>query len=183
MSKENLIWQDENLDVEDWREDLLEDQPDLEEGYAMEQAMYERNREYLDDERRNLSNIIIPEGILCIAQLGLWNGTPTGYKHIETGRVSDCLYGGRSTDTAAWYVDSKGEFCSRQHHHDGTNYIRYRGIKPGVSEAQIGRLEELIYNGEDYEPTLRRLTYRLGDLIGDVYGWSFPHRPAAAAKA
>lgn len=180
MSKEYTIWQDEELDVNDWREFLSEEQPDLEEGYAMERAMYERNNDQLDDERRNLGKIIIPDGILCIAQLGLWNGTPTGYKHIETGKVSDCLYGERSTDTAAWYVDSKGEFRSRQHHHDGTNHIRYRGIKPGVSEAQIERLENLIYNGEDFESTLRRLTYRMGDLIGDVYGWSFPHRPVAA---
>lgn len=29
---------------------------------------------------------------------------------------------------------------------------------------------------------MRRITYRLGDLIGDVYGWSFPHRPKISIK-
>lgn len=174
------IWQDEHLDLDDWREHLQEYYPELTTEDELEAQMCHINADYLDDERMNLGKIIIPNGILCVAQLGLWNGPHIGYKHIESGKVSDCLYGGRSTDTAVWYVDSKGEFRSRQHHHDGTNYIRYRGIKPGVTETQIKRLEDLIIMGKNYEPTLRRLTYRLGDLIGDVYGWAFPHRPTVS---
>ena len=179
-TNEHIIWQDEHLDLDDWREDLLEDDPDLDED-ELTSRMHEINSEYLDDERANLGSLVVPNGILCVATLGLWNGTPTGYQHIKSGKISDCLYASaRSIDTAAWYVDERGEFRSRQHHHDGTNTLRYRGIKPGVSEEQMEELADRIYNGKAFEGLLHRLTFRLGDMIGDVYGWVFRNRPAAS---
>lgn len=43
--------------------------------------MYERNSEYLDDERMNL-DIQLDKPILVIVDLGLWNGRYSGYKEI-----------------------------------------------------------------------------------------------------
>jgi hypothetical protein len=43
-----------------------------------------------------------------------------------------------------------------------------------VSEAQKDRLKEKIYHGTATRADIVRVTKRLGDEIGKVYGWSFP---------
>lgn len=66
MTAENhVIWSNYNLDLDDWRDDLLEEYPDKSEDelYAL---MYEHNDLQLDDERVNL-NIQMPGSILMIA--------------------------------------------------------------------------------------------------------------------
>ena len=130
----------------------------------------------------------MPNGICCMGDLGLWFGRRSGYPNSRLDNVSDCL---RSFCTGMSdiliYVDERGELRSRETHHDGTNFYWFRAYKPGVSEAQKQRLKDLIYScqgqTERAEAYMRRITYRLGDLIGDVYGWRFPHRPKATRKA
>ena len=50
--------------------------------------MYERNGEYLDDERMNL-DIQLDKPILVIVDLGLWNGRYSGYKEIKSGNIKE----------------------------------------------------------------------------------------------
>lgn len=59
-----LIWSNYSLDYEDWREDLEAEYPELSE-QEREEKMYERNSEYLDDERMNL-DIQLDKPILVI---------------------------------------------------------------------------------------------------------------------
>lgn len=61
-------------------------------------------------------------------------------------------------------------------HHDGTNHYLYRAYKPGVTEAQIDRLKAKIYDGIATRADITRITRRLGDDIGKVYGWDFPQK-------
>ncbi len=177
---EHIIWAD-NPDFEDWREDLQEQYPECSE-IELRNIMYETNSEYLEDERSTLSRIPIPNGIACVGSLGLWHGRVTGIpKGGALRSISDCLrsfVNGMSYCT--FYVDEKGELRTEESHHDGTNYYWFRAYKPDTSEAQKERLNELIYNNQEYDAYLRRITYRLGDLIGDIYGWTFPHRPKAS---
>lgn len=84
-----LIWSNYSLDYEDWREDLEAEYPELSE-QEREEKMYERNGEYLDDERMNL-DIQLDKPILVIVDLGLWNGRYSGYKEIKSGNIKDCL--------------------------------------------------------------------------------------------
>ena len=74
--QDHPIWSDHDLDYEDWRADLEDEFPDLteEERYTM---MYERNADYLEDERVNL-NIQLGQPILVIGDLGLWYGRRSG---------------------------------------------------------------------------------------------------------
>lgn len=67
-----LIWSNYSLDYEDWREDLEAEYPELSE-QEREEKMYERNSEYLDDERMNLDIRWISR-FWVIVDLGLWNG-------------------------------------------------------------------------------------------------------------
>lgn len=145
--RKHIIWSDENLDPEDWKESFKEyiemnnldiDPNDEEKLYKY---MVETNDEYLSDERINL-NI--------------------------------CLYTDRDTDYATWYLDNRGDFCCDQIHHDGTNHLCYRAYKPNVSETQKENLKEKLYRGTATRADITRITQCLGDEIAKVYGWDIP---------
>lgn len=90
MDDRHVVWSNENLNLEDWRESLEELYP----GYSddeLYEIMCDSNAENLFDERVNL-NIQLSQPILVVADLGLWNGRRMGYKEIESGNIRDCLY-------------------------------------------------------------------------------------------
>ena len=90
--KRHVIWSDIHLNLDDWREDIIEDYPEYKDSEErLTELMYERNAEYLDDERINL-DYIFSKPIIVIADLGLWYGRRSGYRIIESGNLSDCLY-------------------------------------------------------------------------------------------
>lgn len=167
---DHLIWSN-NLDYENWRDELEEEYPELTE-YERIAIMYDVNNDYLNDERRNL-DIQLSQPILIIADLGLWNGRRMGYKDIPSGNIRDCLYS--DTDTATWYVDHLGDLRCDAIHHDGTNHYLYRVFKDGIRESQIDLLKEKIYRGIATRADITRVTRRLGDDIAKVYGFSIPH--------
>lgn len=180
MSEEkHIIWSNYNLDLDDWRDDLQAEYPDKTENELYE-IMCETNDQYLEDERVNL-DIQLPESILLIADLGRWNGRFPGYGEIRSGNIKDCLQ--TSMDYATFYVDKIGDLRCDAVHHDGTNHYLYRVYKRGVSESQIDRLKEKIIDGTVTRRDITRLTKRLGDHIGKVYGWSFPHHEAERGEA
>jgi len=170
--RRHIIWSNRDIDYEDWREYMEEEFPDLteEERYY---KMLEINDGYLDDERANL-DIQLSQPILLIADLGLWNGRHSGYKEIESGNIRDCLY--PHHDYATFYVDTLGDLRCDDVHHDGTNHYLYRVFKEGTSDEQRDRLKDKIYFGTATRSDITRVTRRLGDEIGRVYGWNFPTR-------
>lgn len=178
MDKKHIVWSDIGLDLEDWREDLKTEYPDASDD-ELTAKMYEINGYYLEDERVNL-NIQLPQSIIVVADLGLWNGRFQGYKMIESGNIKDCLYS--DCDMNEWYVDKKGDLRCTAIHHDGTNHYLYRVFKENVSDSQIARLQEKIYNGTATRQDITRVTKRLGDDIGAVYGWQFPKREHKEAE-
>lgn len=167
---DHLIWTNRDLDYEDWREDLEAEYPELSEDERY-YKMLEINGDYLDDERVNL-NIQLSQPILVIADLGLWTGRHSGYKEIESGNIRDCLYS--QYDYTTWYVDKDGDLRCDDVHHDGTNHYLYRVYKDSASEEDREDLKDRIYMGTATEEDIARVTDRLGDEIGKVYGWDFP---------
>ena len=168
----HMIWTDDvyYMDTDAWFKDLREDCPDASDN-DLWRMMWETNAVYLEDERVNL-DINVPEGILAIADLGLWYGRRMAYKEIGDN-ISDCLYGtvqGQSSCT--WYVDELGDLACEESHHDGTNHYIYRAWKPGVTDNQRDALLDKLYNGTAKRRDITRCTRRLGDDIADVYGWS-----------
>ena len=167
---DHLIWSNFHLDLDDWRDALLEEHPDASES-ELYQLMYDLNDDYLTDERINL-NIQMNRPILVIGDIERWNGRVSGYKEIQSGNIKDCLYS--DTDYATWFVDRKGDLRCDAIHHDGRNHYLYRAYKSGATEAQIERLKEKIYEGVATRADIARVTQRLGDEIGKVCGWKFP---------
>lgn len=166
----HIIWSDVSLDYENWRNDLETNYPDMSEDDRIS-LMHEMNSEYLNDERENL-DIQLPREIIIIADIGRWDGRKSGYKMIGSGNIKDCL--SADCDYAEWYVDNKGDLRCTAYHHDGTNYYLYRAIKENATDSQVSRLQDRIYSREDTKSDISRVTERLGDKIGKVYGWEFP---------
>lgn len=172
MKENKIIWSNIDLDFDDWKEDLKEEYPNYNEDKLIS-LMYDINYEYLCDERINL-DIQLSQPIIVIGDLGLWYGRTMGYTMIKSGNIKDCLYS--DCDYSEWYVDRLGDLRCKSAHHDGTNYYLYRVFKPDVSETQIENFQEKLYYGTATRKDITRLTLRLGDAIGKVYGWEFPNR-------
>lgn len=170
----HIIWSNMNLDLDDWREDILAEHPEAGED-ELYSIMCDTNAEYLDDERTNL-NVQLSHPILVVGDLGLWNGRRMGYKEISSGNIRDCLYS--DTDYSTWFVDKLGDLRCEAVHHDGTNHYLYRTYKDGVSDLQIDRLKEKLYNSTATRVDITKVTRRLGDEIAKVYGFDIPTRVA-----
>lgn len=161
----HIIWSNQNLDVDDWREDYKEflEANELDDDPNDEQALYEwmeeTNYDYLSDERVNL-NVQLSQPIIVIGDIGRWNGRVMGYKDIPSGNIRDCLYA--DTDYTEWYVDKYGDLRADATHHDGTNHYLYRVFKDGVSETQMENLRDKIYHGKATRADITRLPGDLG---------------------
>ena len=171
---EHTIWQNIDLNFDDWKDDLQEQYPQLSEDELIER-MYELNHDYLEDERVNL-NVQLSQPILVVADIGRWNGRCSGYGEIQSGNIKDCLY--TQMDLCRWYVDKYGDLRATAIHHDGTNYYLYRVYKDNVSQTQKDNLKEKLYEGKATRADITRITQRLGDEIAKVYGFelSKPHK-------
>ena len=177
QSDRHIIWSNMNLEADDWRDSYkeyleingLDDDPNDEN--KLYEYMVEANDDYLSDERRNL-DIQFSQPIIVIGDLGRWNGRVTGYKMIDSGNITDCLYS--DTDYTEWYVDKYGDLRANAVHHDGTNHYLYRVFKDGVTDTQIENLQDKIYNGKATRADITRVTKRLGDDIAGVYGFPIP---------
>ena len=182
----HIIWSNQNLDVDDWREDYKEflEANELDADPNDEQALYEwmeeTNYDYLSDERVNL-NVQLSQPIIVIGDIGRWNGRVMGYKMIDSGNIKDCLYS--DTDMTEWYVDRYGDLRADAVHHDGTNHYLYRVFKDTASPEQIERLQEKIYYGKATRADITRVTKRLGDEIAAVYGFHIPKQRTAMEQA
>ena len=109
----HIIWSNQNLDVDDWREDYKEflEANELDDDPNDEQALYEwmeeTNYDYLSDERVNL-NVQLSQPIIVIGDIGRWNGRVMGYKDIPSGNIRDCLYADTDYQNIA-HISPEGE--------------------------------------------------------------------------
>jgi len=164
MRKQRIIWQSD-INIKDFEDYLQEEHPEVTDEYEKHSLCQDLNDLYLDDERANL-DIQLNNSILCIADLGLWNGRQSGYRVIESGNISDIL--SENADRVKWYTDGYNIRC-KAIHHDGVNYYEYREIR---SDRDINNLLDRIYNGEEFSrQTLNYYTRSILPHVAEVYGW------------
>ena len=124
-------------------------------------------------------DIDLSADIIVIADIGRWNGRVMGYKIIGNN-IKNCLF--TECDYATWYVDRYGNLRCTGYHHDGANYILYRMFRPGLTDEQRENFANKVYYGKVTNTDIARYTVRIGDFIGDVYGWKFSGRRPNVAK-
>ena len=174
MDMETL--KDWEAETRDFLMDGCEDEPT---DYEIYERIQEENSLFYADEHAQLAEIDLPENIICIADLGLWDGNRCGYREFDD--LADCMQ--TSCDYAEWYVDQYGNFRGTGVHHDGTNSYLYRMWKPGLSDEQRENFMWKIYTGKVTPADISRYTVRLGDYIGAIYGWKFCGKAPACVKA
>ena len=167
------IWQNYDLNLKDWREGLLENRelnnlPTDVDDDTLREEMYELNNNYLDDERMNL-NIKTEGRIVCIADLGFWNGRRLGYK-LYGNNIRECLEFFGSCAYADFYVD-RYDFRCKQTHHDASTYAVFRELKPNLSSDQVNNFLWKIYQEKVTQKDITRYTNSLKERIKKVYGW------------
>ena len=170
-----IIWQNIDIDYEDWRDDLEDYYPD-EDGYDEQERiekMHDINEDYLDDERVNL-NINIHTPIIYFGTFGAWDGPRCGWSYLDSTNIRDCL---RDPDDCCaymeFYVDkTDGDLKFTGIHHDGRNYYTFRAFKPGMTDDEIEQFEIDFMERKLKMEDIYKYTIGLGDYVADVYGWN-----------
>ena len=123
----------------------------------------------LEDKRHNL-NVSLPANIVCIADLGLWDGRHSAWC-ICGSNLGNVLQTGCG-DYRTWYVDNLGDLRCDDTHHDGTNHYLYRMWKPEVSMTQQETFLRRIELGHASRQYITRYTVPIGKKIMIATGTS-----------
>lgn len=158
----------ENYTDEDIIQNLLENNRELTKDDITEEDIYEE-RNFLaemdySDEKDNLYKLL-PNNILCIANLGLWNGRKSGYKVLDNNLNS--ILNQACGDYYHVYYDGYN-IVAKDSHHDGTNYYTFRLIKDNVN---IENLLTKLYNGKATNKDINNYTKSLRSEVKQIYGW------------
>ena len=150
---------------QDAREQLKENDFEDWETVDVTDTIYEEIDMWFDDEQSNLFKILDGR-ILCIADMGLWNGRRSGYK-ILGNNLNEVLTCGIGCDEKEVYCDAYNVYA-QGYHHDGRNYVEFREIR---EDRNIDNLLNKLYNNE--EVTRREINYYTKSLkpyIKQIYG-------------
>lgn len=123
-----------------------------------------------DDENANL-DIELDNGfntIICIADLGLWDGRKSGYKMLSGNKVNQILSQAQGDFYKVAYDSETDDVKATDIHHDGTNYYTFREVR---KNKDISILQNLIYNGKATQADIDKFTKPLGKYVRKVYGW------------
>ena len=165
---EHIIWSNMDINLADYADFLQEEHPEVTDPDKQYKLCCVLSYDYLDDERANLYRVL-PNPIICIADLGLWNGRCMVYKMIESCNIADCLYD-PGCDYCKWYVDRYNDLRFTGTHHDGTNHYLYRELRD-LSDKQMENFLEKLHTGRLTRRDIRRYTTSVGIHVNKVYGW------------
>lgn len=164
----HIIWSNMDVNPENYADWLHEEYPEVTDPCKRYALCYELNAYYLNDERANLC-VVLPNPIICIADLGRWNRRYVGYKLLESCNISDCLCD-TECDYCEWYVDRYNDLRFTGAHHDGRNHYLYRELRD-LSDRQMENFLDKLHTGTLTRRDIRRYTTNIGSHIQRVYGW------------
>lgn len=111
-----------------------------------------------------LDEVDLPGHMICIADIGRWNGRVSGYAMASTRLSGILFYLGEFGEVYSDGVDIR----ARSPHHDGTNYYLYRVFKEGV-DMKI--LQDKIYDGLATRKVIECYTDSVLPLVKRELGW------------
>lgn len=165
--KKRTIWSNRNINPEDYQETYEEhlELNDLDGSkYDLWDFIHDDLQNWLECERANL-NIPTDGRIICIADLGLWDGRHQGYQ-VFGKNVNEIFC--QHYEYTEWYSDGYN-IKAVDVHHDGTNYYEFREIR---EDRNAQNLLDAIYNGEEItRKMLNYYTRSLHSRVAKVYGW------------
>lgn len=167
-----LIYTDDysEYDENDLRAELIENgtpEEDITDDDIYEQFLSDNECES-DDLHYELESIDkkIDGTIIAIADLGLWDGRHMAFRELnnlpDISRVFE--------DINTLEVDRYNNLTLAATHHDGTNYITFREIKPDLSDWQVNQFEDKIYYGKATKRDITRYTRSIGKRFKEYYG-------------
>ena len=140
----------------------------------MEHTIYDSESETAEydyaDEQANL-DVELDGGfgcIICIADLGLWDGRKRGYRMIRGKTVNQILTVQQGDYFKVFYDSETDDVKAVDTHHDGTNHYTFREVR---KNKDISILQDLIYNGKATQADIDKFTKPLGKYVRKVYGW------------
>ena len=173
MAKHTTIWKSYGMyDLKELEELEREERQNMKDyGYEdyetadVTDSIYESINLWFDDEQSNLYRVLNGR-ILCIADMGLWNGRRSGYK-ILGNNLNEVLTCGIGCDDKEIYCDGYN-VLAKGYHHDGRNYVEFREIR---EDKDIEPLLEKLYNNEPVSRAeIRKYTKSLRPYVKQVYG-------------
>lgn len=173
MAKHNVIWKSYGMyslkELEDYEkyarenleanevEDITEDK--------IQQEVYDNIDMFFEDELLNLSKKL-PNNIIAIADMGLWNGRVQGYK-ILGNNLNEVVSSTIGCDEKEVYCDAYNVRATG-YHHDGRNHVLFRELR---EDRNIDNFLNKIYNNETISSsTLNYYTKSLRPYVQEVYG-------------
>lgn len=138
---------------------------DIPTDWQIVEDMYDDNDRWFDDERMNL-DLNTGNRIVCIGDLGLWNGRVSGYRIL--GRNINSIFESTCGDYITFYADAYNVHCDDAHH-DGVNHYLYRELVG--TEEECDTLFHAIYYGKASQKMVRRYTRSILPYVAKVYGW------------
>lgn len=128
-----------------------------------------------EDERENLGVDTEPSGILCIADLGLWNGRRPAYRMLE-GRLDQVFKVIQGEFVNLYYDSEDDDLKMDDTHHDGTNHYLFREVREGKN---VEELLDKVFDGTYTQKDIDRYTKPLGKYVRRIYGWKKTAKKAA----
>ena len=158
--KKHIIWES-NPDPDDYAEAFME----YDDGRDIYQFVYDEVEQWLDDEKCNLD--VDCEQIVCIADVGLWDGRRVGFRFLGTNVKS--IFMSDSCDRHTYYSDGDEVRCDAVHH-DGTNHYLFRMLKEDVDKDDFEGAFLEARKGE-LDAVVEKYTDILAPIVNKVYGW------------
>jgi len=144
-------------------EEIYDSIPTDEDVYSLIADSTERD---LDDKKINL-DIDTKEQLIAIADCSLWSGRQLGYKILKhnINSIFEC-----ATESCK-FVSNGADVMSVNPHHDGTNYVLYRKIKPKLNmDSFINKLLDCRTVTERAN-CIKKYTVGIAKTVNNVYGW------------
>ena len=174
MAKHSTIWKSYGMldlnEIEDYekyaRENLEANEVEDITENDIQQEVYDNIDMFFEDEMMNL-NKKLPNNIIAIADMGLWNGRVQGYK-ILGNNLNEVVSSTIGCDEKEVYCDAYNVRATG-YHHDGRNHVLFRELR---EDRNIDNFLEKIYNNETISSsTLNYYTKSLRPYVQEVYGF------------